>query len=327
MKDLFYNKRLSTSLIPKLQESLDRRIKEINEEKGISDEVVKATFQIYNSLVKELKTIQWPTDYNTNGERTVDCSVTTNVFNKQVVLNVRILDFSNNQILDNSNIVYHPGEFNINSDRTYSIDINMVTVGGKITGASHLIEILQHELEHFWEHTCSNSEFAKMNVYQDAIEMMYSDDEFVSAIGNILYMGNRWEPRAHANGVYGYLISQDNPHAVERNVKSTQLYGAIIQIRNDVELLKRNESYWQEKTERDKVLKQVMDILWEGHRLNLSKIIRIGEETLNYMEYVLSRTIQKVKKDLKRGIKNEQKEIVFRSPSFFHPFKLPYHIN
>ena len=148
--------------------------------------------------------------------------------------------------------------------------------------------------------------YKNMDLYNYGKTLMNNPNEYKRSIGLILYLSQKWEQRAFANGVYQYLINHKYPENSFINIKETQLYGGLLQLKQSVKMLKEIAEPYQHP-----FIHIELNQLKNNYNITFDKLIQIGEEAINNIIRILGRTLSKVEDDL-----NKEKDGEITFPNF-----------
>lgn len=98
------------------------------------------------------------------------------------------------------------------------------------------------------------------------------------------------------------------PNLTRENIKDTQLYNALIILKEDVKKLKNINN-----AEQHPLLKSTLLDLKSDFSIQFSQLIEMGEKTINNIIRILGRTLSKVEDDLS---KKEKGEVLFPNYNF-----------
>lgn len=304
-----------SSLIERIEhkELIEKTINEIvivlNEERTIPNEILNVINDIkyqLNELIKNSLSLPYNKDYVTFKKGQFDI----NIFNKSVKIIWEYYSFINKELKDKTFIKNKSGQLR-KTINGYEINITIKAINGKIDFARTL-ETIQHEFEHLWETLHMKTSYKDMNVYKVAEQLMNDNyNEYNQSIGRILYLSKKWEQRAFANGVYQYLMNHDIPAMTRENIKETQLYCALIKLKEDVKKLKNvGENYNQHP-----LLRSTLNDLKKDFGIQFVQLIEIGEKAINNIIRILGRTLSKVEDDLN---KKENGKVMFPNYNFIN---------
>lgn len=280
----------------------------VNEERGISSEVRNKVndvkYQLINSI-KNCQSLPYNKDFITFKKGNFD----TVIFDRPITINWEYYSFINEDLKNKTYIKDCSGQLHqiING---YEINLIIKAVQDKID-FSRTLETLQHEFEHLWERIHLMTSYKGMNVYKVSTQLMNDHyNEYNQSVGRILYLSKKWEQRAYANGVYQYLINHPIPNLTRENIKDTQLYNALIILKEDVKKLKNINN-----AEQHPLLKSTLLDLKSDFGIQFPQLIEIGEKTINNIIRILGRTLSKVEDDLS---KKEKGEVLFPNYNFIN---------
>lgn len=257
-----------------INETVDRILNSINEERGIARDVFSATNEILEYVKKKYPSV-------------ASGNFKIMIYNKRVDVTWVVY---NNSDRGKSQTIFNPDG---------SIRVNYVfRAHDGVLDTAAAMESIQHELEHLWEKLHYGKPYKDQNLYQYGRELMNSDFVFDNIIGDILYLSRNWEQRAYYNGLYGYLInSRNNGKSELENMKETQIFKGLTTLIDDVKLLKQAMNTYQDKP----MAVVTVNKLHERFKLTLNDIVNIGEETIRRITREIYRTVHKAMEDNKEN--------------------------
>ena len=113
--------------------------------------------------------------------------------------------------------------------------ITIPMISGKIIYKDFLKENLQHELEHLFQGKHgSNNIILPNSEYSKALSLLGNEDKQISDIALIIYLSNTSEQDAFVNGMYSYLMSQEEPMIQIKwsCVKNSDAYLHLMTVKN-----------------------------------------------------------------------------------------------
>lgn len=286
-----------------LLEGLNEIRQILNEEQGISDEVSVALFDIEKKLEKAIEPSR-ETVVDLYGTTLKNGTFTVNLFGEVLAVDWRFFSFKKEIYKELANIQTAQYAKKTEENKTPKITLRIPSVRGKYDTLK-IYEALRHELQHFYDDVKYRfkSRF-DYNLYKLSLDMMESDHKkYNYEIGLILYLSVKFEQQAYLNGTYEYLVRHENPLNVRENILETNLYRLKDELKQTLALLKRYtpDQIYQYPYSRNNLL-----ILKQHHNLTISKIIKIGEETLQRLIRCIGRVLTKVEKDISDNYKIEK---------------------
>lgn len=279
----------------------------INEERGISDIVSNLAFKLKDKIINAIKDSQsLPINYDevTFKKGTIE---EFNFNNKNITIKWVYYSFATNEVLDKFPYKIPLSNCNKLTKDSYILNITIVAINGNFT-LTNVMQTIQHELEHIWETSNMQHSYKNMDLYKYSNQLLKGRNEYEKAIGLILYLSQKWEQRAYANGVYQYLMNHKYPELSRLNIKETQLYGGLINLKESVKLLRAIKEPYQHP-----FIRSVLIDLKNNFNIQFSQLIEIGEKTINNIIRILGRTLSKVEDDLS---KKEKGEVLFPNYNF-----------
>lgn len=279
----------------------------LNEERGISDIVSNLTFKIKNNIISAINNSKsLPINYNevTFKKGTLE---EFNFNNKNITIKWAYYSFASNEFLNNFPYKIPTSNCNKITNDSYILNITIVAINGNFV-LTKIMETIQHELEHIWETSNMQYSYKNMDLYEYGNQLLKGQNEYKKAIGSILYLSQKWEQRAYANGVYQYLINHKYPEHSRLNIKETQLYGGLISLKKSVNLLKSIKEPYQHP-----FIRSTLVNLKNNFNIQVEQLINMGEEASENIIRILGRTLSKVEDDLS---KKEKGEVMFLNYNF-----------
>lgn len=292
-----------------INNTLNEIVSIINEERGISDVVSNLTFRIKNTIINAIKNSKsLPINYD---EVTFKKGILEEFSfnNKNITIKQIYYSFATNEILNKFPYKIPSSNCKKLTNNSYILNITIVTINGNFI-LTNVMETIQHELEHIWETSNMQHSYKNMNLYEYSNQLLKEQNEYKKAIGIILYLSQKWEQRAYANGVYQYLINHKYPEHSRLNIKETQLYGGLINLKKSVKLLQSMTEPYQHPFARS-----VLIILKNNFDIQFEQLIDIGKKTIENIIRILGRTLSKVEDNLS---KKEKGEVLFPNYNFIN---------
>lgn len=267
----------------------------LNEERGIASEIQNVLMTIRLKTDEEVKNTQ-SLPYNKDFITYKKGKYELKVFNKNITFEWEYYSFVNETLKNSIHVADTTGYLKKITNNDYVLHYIVKAVQGKID-YSRTLEVIQHELEHLWETLNFGKSYSDENVYAFAQKLMNDTvNPYNNAIGLILYLSRKWEQRAYANGVYSYLMNHQVRNLTRVNLKDTQLYRGLIQLKEAVNLIKSIASNWQQHS----YVKTTLMLLNNQYKISYNKLIQIGEQSIEHITKILGRTLSKVEDDIKK---------------------------
>ena len=287
---------------------LNEVISILNEERGISDVVSNLTFEIKNEIIKNInnsKSLPFNYDQVTYKKGELNEFTFNNV---KIIVKWQYYSFASIDILNRFPSSKLPISYCKKiTNNYYELNLCIAAINGQFQ-IVRILETIQHELEHIWETSNKGTSYKNMDLYIYGKTLMNNPNEYKRSVGIILYLSQNWEQRAFSNGVYQYLINHKYPENSFINIKETQLYGGLIQLKQSIKILKEITDPYQHP-----FIHTELNQLKNNFNITFDKLIQIGEKAINNIIRILGRTLSKVEDDLE---KKEKGEILFPNYNF-----------
>lgn len=179
----------------------------------------------------------------------------------------------------------------VNGLNKYGLSIVVYSVNN-IIDADSLENTLGHELLHLFQTVKSHKAFSNTELYRMENEWKNSTNPYLSIFGNILYLSNKFEQDDYNHGLYMSLISCKWYDELFKALQNDQTYYILQYLINSLNKLTNVHK-------NDQNLDIALNIIKE-YRYNLSKIIKIGNKTIERLNHILARTYVKAEKDWKK---------------------------
>lgn len=278
-----------------INETVNQIINYLNEDRGISSIVFNCVMEANNALLESIsKTDSIPlSQYKGITFKKGEFNIT---FDRDVItIKWQWYNFKTKEFIEDGIVPNNKGKM-IKKMDGYEINLIVEAVSGK-TETARAMEVLQHELEHLWERKNYGKSYGNMDLYKFS-EILMNDtvNEYNRYIGIILYLSKKWEQRAFANGVYGYLLNHENNLSPRVNVKETQLFNALIKLKDALKKIKEVGNNW----EHFPLTRKTALVLKTEYNFGYDKIMRIGYETIENITRILGRTLSKAEQDIEK---------------------------
>lgn len=275
-------------------------IRAINEEQGISNELMNKINDVYYGLLDDIAQNKNNVITQMNGVKRKDGRYCyDDFFGKPVYVNYVCYNFVNRQCFE----YYFPTlPYYCQISANNVADVIVYFVSGRVYGRT-LLNDLAHELTHAFHQNKTKKVFASSNVYQTAIKL--KDDKSKSkmdrCIGRTIYLSYKFEHDAYFHSLYSNLMSCDTLSSFEPTLLNSDIYRLL-------EILKENL----------KIIKNVRYIPTELKSLgyNYGKLIRSCNKAVENIQWKIARVYNKATEDFRRINAVEEKEI-FSNPLDF----------
>lgn len=191
----------------------------INEELSISGEVEKATSDIWHeilSIIPKVETSQYTSTDGTPIEGLYFGYYSTrfNAFQLKITTSICVYNFLTKDAFEkNKNSINYLEATSASMGAFNMMKISLPLISGTLTMADAVKECLQHELEHIFQGK-HGSNYATISdaIYAKARSFLNSPDSDIANLALIIYLSNLSEQDAFVNGLYAYLMSQEEPY-------------------------------------------------------------------------------------------------------------------
>jgi hypothetical protein len=208
-------------------QQLDEGLKRIiNEEQGVSMELVEKTYDIYDTLVSSIKTNTNYQPCNINGVRyKVGVFGYDNFFDSSIKIEYLYYNFFDKECFEkNYNSIRHICR--VKNDTV--LQITILAISGTILKQKALDE-LSHELEHLYQYTKANRIFATNQMYVNAIEIkrIAKRNTFEYCVADTIYLSRKFEQDAYLQSLYVKLMNCEFLESFETILRESDIYNAL----------------------------------------------------------------------------------------------------
>lgn len=279
-----------------INETLNEVVYYINEDRTIASIVKTSVVDIKKTMENQINQTQ-DIPYNKNGVSLKKGTFEKSLFDSNIVFKWQYYNFVNKVLKDSIRVNNNTGGYiKLTAPDCYEIGVVLKGVQNDIDWIQTL-ETIQHELEHLWELKNRNKSYNDENLYDLSQDLLKSNNYYEFYTGTILYLSRKWEQRAYANGVYSHLMNHKFKELTRENLKETQLYKALLHLKQGVNLIKGfGENNWVNSPETSSLSNELRDV----YRITYSRLIKIGENAIRNITRILGRTLSKVEDDLKK---------------------------
>lgn len=263
----------------------------LNEERSIASQVTDLSIEIFYSIVDNIKTIREETPISDGLYYKTGKIQDFTLLDKTIHIQWQYFNFNDKETLQSFNNPLPLSNFRKLNDNECLLQIVIVAVNNHFE-QQRFMETIQHELSHCWESINSNTNFKGLKIYNVAKQLMNDNNQYKQYIGNILYLSKKWEQRAFANGLYSYLMNCQQPELWQINIRKTQLYNALIYLKNAV-----NELTLIHEPLQHPFLRTTLLFLRNHYGLQFDDLIKIGNKTIKNITRIIGRTLSKVQDD------------------------------
>ena len=301
---------LHTAMIQQLDEDIN---KILNEELGISDEVVNVTNLIFDKIIKEYKNKKYK-NIIPHGKGIYEYQgyfIETNVFGHNLTIEYSIFNF-NDRICREEYIAKNGnGYLNAGSNFRYlgngenrklitnKIMVVLEAISGNVINEENALDSTQHEIEHIFQQSSMDKEFGNLNLYRQVASNLYSKDKFKHNVALVLYMSFKSEIEGYANGLYAYVKQRlkENPININQIFREIAAYEKLQQMYTAKNFINAN------------INDKRMDAAFYPYRftnIKKEKIGKIMDLTIREMVRRFGRALIKARKDsIAQGVRTE----------------------
>lgn len=301
---------LHIAMIQQLDEDIN---KILNEELGISDEVVNVTNLIFDKIIKEYKNKKYK-NIIPHGKGIYEYQgyfIETNVFGHNLTIEYSIFNF-NDRICREEYIAKNGnGYLNAASNFRYlgngenrklitnKIMIVLEAISGNVINEENALDSTQHEIEHIFQQSLMDNEFGNIKLYRITSNNLYSENKFASNLALVLYMSFKNEIEGYANGLYAYVKRrmQETPININQIFRESAAYEKLQQMYTAKNFINAN------------INDKRMDAAFYPYRftnIKKEKIGKIMDLTIREMVRRFGRALIKARKDsIAQGVRTE----------------------
>ena len=301
---------LHIAMIQQLDEDIN---KILNEELGISDEVVIVTNLIFDKIINEYKNKRYK-NIIPLGKGIYEYQgyfIETNVFGHNLTIEYSIFNFNdricreeyiakngNGYMNSGSNFRYLGNGENIKLV-TNKIMVVLEAISGNVINEENALDSTQHEIEHIFQQSSMDKEFGNIKLYRIVSNNLYSENKFASNLALVLYMSFKSEIEWYANGLYAYVKRrmQEAPININQIFRESAAYEKLQQMYTAKNFINAN------------INDKRMDAAFYPYRftnIKKEKIGKIMDLTIREMVRRFGRALIKARKDsIEQGVRTE----------------------
>ena len=213
----------------------------IFEELSISGEVQKETINTWSNILNIISKIKTDLYPNTNNVYYGQISFQLNIFGDKTSIFVNYYNFLNKESFnEHKDKINYLSASSMVQEKLRWLTISIPAISGRIIMEPDIKDSLQHELEHIFQGKLGSKNILLGDgEYANARNLLYSTDDDISNLALIIYLGNTSEQDAYVNGLYAYLIAQEEPMVKIKwdIVKSSEAYILLMRIKTIIEKL------------------------------------------------------------------------------------------
>ena len=270
------------------------------EERGISSEVQDESKHLSNLICDVIETFD--VKYDENGVSELTEEYDYNVFNNDIILNVKYIFFiDRDSYLKNYKFIDSKYGYYNNDNKLY---ITVIIINGFVV-VNTLITKIAHELKHVYQYIKTKRNRLNKSIYYNIISNRFIDNigniksindvdginiDLFNKIKNIVYLSSKYEHESYSSELYNELCILNPLHYYEV-LDKTNSYKAYISFKNDLTNIQTCDK------------NEVVFIL-NLYNLNYESFIKKSINNLNNFKHKLFRAIS-----LYIDTKNENSEI------------------
>lgn len=264
----------------------------IEESLSIAQNVVDISEYIGNVLFHDIQNTHYSKGKSSPGVSYKHNQFIINKFGLALTVNWEFFDASNKNYLRPNMINRAKAKIADNE-----LDITIVSTGHKLDKRT-IFEMVQHEIQHFFEHVKSGGNYGLSDNYKTAVKVLYrslSNPKTVTPIewrvAIAIYICHKFEQRGYANGAYQFLMkSSDYDNDFKNVIKETKLYKCL-------DTLFKIENRIRSGKEDNDVLEQVLS----QYNLTQRKFLELITNTKKNILRLIGRIMVKAKNDYRES--------------------------
>lgn len=282
----------------KLDTDLINEIKQcVNEELGINNDVVQASYRIIEELKEDMKNV--PKMYFSN----IDVAshklgrFKTNAFGNEINVTYRITNFRDKYYYDlgRDKVTHYPNGFDY---KNMTLMVDILSISGKIDEKT-CSDTIQHELEHLFQEIKRDKSFGEDELYKMAnfLKTYYRNDPTAYKIGDLIYFSRQCENDAYVNGLYALLVDNYKNHhwPTASVIQGSDLYAGL-------KRMKENKQ-WLEQNKETEQVKELFKSINRNVSITPEKLLKFVEKSEKRLMNKTGKVIVKVQKDC--GVNND----------------------
>lgn len=264
----------------------------IEESLSIAQNVVDISEFIGNVLFRDIQNTSYDKSKSSRGVSYKHNQFIINKFGLVLTVNWEFFDVSNKNYLRPNMINRAKAKIADNE-----LDITIVSIGHKLDKRT-IFEMVQHEIQHFFEHVKSGGNYGLSDNYKTAVKVLYRSLNNPKTVTPIewrvaiaIYICHKFEQRAYANGAYQFLMkSSDYDNDFKNVIKETKLYKCL-------DTLFKIENRIRSGKEDNDVLEQVLS----QYNLTQRKFLELITNTKKNILRLIGRIMVKAKNDYRES--------------------------
>lgn len=266
----------------------------LNEEKCINNDVEDKTKEIINVLKQYISNKEYEIISYNNGIKKVKFSFKINFKEQNIGFNVIHYNFDDIHVFnrEKNNLDLSSAKSIFFGKNVWYINLTSYSISGGLK-VSDVQDSIQHELNHIFQAAIGSKALLNFNndfLYNIALKHLQNENEIYKKIAWLLYYAYDFEQDGFVNGLYAYLNNEEHNIPRWEEIRETEIYNAIIILRDNIRFLKKKEFSEKEKKEIKNVFK-----------ININEIIKFGERGLKRLLKKMYNVLRKMQND--KGIK------------------------
>lgn len=214
----------------------------IQEELGIADAVKDEGFRLSNKIKEIIKGNPTSKRQILDGVIRSSFDFSDTIMGDLFRLSVYYYNFLTRDSFEDNQykVDYNSASLTSDGKRVRFLFVHCYGISGGLDMSS-LSDSVYHELGHYYQGMSGNSEvFNDSPEYMAASTYMQSNIEFEKIISILYYYSRRFEDDGYVNGLYGALISSDNPVPRYEDLKNNGILDSVRQFRNAINIVSEN---------------------------------------------------------------------------------------
>lgn len=272
----------------RIDEDLKRVIKE---EQGISNELDCITYDIYDKIINEIKLNKIQIIFTNDIRYKVGDFNYDNFFGKTINIKYNYYNFITHEAYK---LKFNRINYITRSTKT-TLEITIYAICGTLQKLTFLND-LSHELEHIYQYTLADKNFADNDVYEYAIKLKdeCAKNTLPYYIGHAIYLSRKYEQDAYANSLYSQLMNCVFLSDFEKTLYNSDAYITLQILKDHLNKIKHYKTF---PTDLQKI----------GYTHH--KFVKECIKAIDYMQRKIARVYNKATNDYRKKNGVEEKEI------------------
>ena len=280
----------------------------IYEELSISGDVQKEMVRLWGEILEKTPLINTVPKDGCPGVRSGNGDFITSLFGEKIHIYINLYKFKDKENFeDYKEYVEYLGASSLYAPPLRWITLNIPMISGTISCIDYVKDELQHEVEHIFQgKNGANGILDTDDKYVKLKDLAWHENEYVSNMARLLYLSRDYEQDAYVNGIYAFLMAQEEPKAKIQwdLVKETDGYRLLMEMRQVLEKLKEPSD-------------EITQICQQFFNMSPHKMYKIGKATEFRFVRKMGKALAKYYKDIREKYNIQEHSFTKIKPFYF----------